>query len=244
VLDPAPPRRIDRERFNLLAGGDPAAIARAAAAHPLRREDLAARGLLFGAELERGLESLERVGEWFVTPEWLERERERIDERLAERAAAAPLDPGVPTGELAAGAWGPALLERLGVEQRGGKAYAAGAAPALGERAAEADALKARLAAAGPAGLRVEDAELASFLERAGELVRLGDGLAVSAAAYETARATALAQFEADGAIRLATFRDALEISRRPAQLLLERLDADGVTRRIGDERVVRRSAR
>jgi selenocysteine-specific elongation factor len=44
--------------------------------------------------------------------------------------------------------------------------------------------------------------------------------------------------------ITLAGFRDALEISRRTAQLLLERFDADGLTRRVGDERVLRRPSR
>jgi len=43
--------------------------------------------------------------------------------------------------------------------------------------------------------------------------------------------------------ITLAGFRDALGISRRVAQLLLERYDADGLTRRVGDERVLRRKA-
>jgi selenocysteine-specific elongation factor len=42
--------------------------------------------------------------------------------------------------------------------------------------------------------------------------------------------------------ITLAGFRDALGVSRRTAQLLLERFDADGLTRRVGDERVLRRS--
>ncbi len=180
-----------------------------------------------------------------MTAEWLEAQRAAIAERLAARAASTPLDPGVPTGELFAGSpWAAAVLERLGVEQRAGKAYAPGAAPALGERAPEAEALAAELAAAGPAGLRVEDRELAAFLEREGELVRLGDGSAVSARAYADARAAAIAEFEEHGAIRLARFRDALGISRRPAQLLLERMDADGITRRVGDERTLRRSAR
>jgi hypothetical protein len=44
--------------------------------------------------------------------------------------------------------------------------------------------------------------------------------------------------------ITLAGFRDALGISRRVAQLLLERYDADGLTRRVGDERVLRKAAR
>jgi hypothetical protein len=34
-----------------------------------------------------------------------------------------------------------------------------------------------------------------------------------------------------------------LGISRKTAQMLLERFDADGVTRRQGDERVLRRRA-
>jgi selenocysteine-specific elongation factor len=245
VLDPAPPRRTDAQRTGLLAAGDPGAIARAAAAEPLRRGDLAARGLLFGPELDGGLAALDRAGDWFFTAEWLETRRAAVSERLAARAASTPLDPGVPTGELFAGApWAAAVLERLGVEQREGKAYSRGAVPALGERAGEAEALAAELAAAGPAGLRVEDRELAAFLEREGELIRLGDGSAVSAAAYAAARAAAVAEFEEHGAIRLAWFRDALGISRRPAQLLLERMDADGITRRVGDERTLRRSAR
>jgi selenocysteine-specific elongation factor len=245
VLDPAPPRRADPERMALLAGGDPGAIARAAAVEPLRRVDLAARGLLFGADLDSGLAALERVDDWYVTAEWLERQRDEVERRLAKRAASSPLDPGVPTGELfRAAPWAAALLERLVLEQRSGKAYAPGAAPSLGERAPAAEALAAELAAAGLAGLRVEDRELAAFLERDGALVRLGDGLAVSAAAYAEARAAAVSEFEEHGSIRLARFRDAVGISRRPAQLLLERMDADGITRRVGDERMLRRSAR
>ena len=55
------------------------------------------------------------------------------------------------------------------------------------------------------------------------------------------ARQALVAECEAAGRITLARFRDLLGIGRRAAQLLLERLDADGVTRRIGDERVLRR---
>ncbi|TML32931.1 MAG: hypothetical protein E6G29_12730, partial [Actinobacteria bacterium] len=43
--------------------------------------------------------------------------------------------------------------------------------------------------------------------------------------------------------ITLARFRDLIGSSRKTSQLLLERFDADGVTRRVGDERVLRRSA-
>ncbi len=43
------------------------------------------------------------------------------------------------------------------------------------------------------------------------------------------------------GSITLAELRDDLGASRRIAQGLLERLDADGFTRRDGDRRVLRR---
>src|SRR5581483_11578474 len=83
--------------------------------------------------------------------------------------------------------------------------------------------------------VKVEDAALARFLENDGRLVRVGDGYAISQQAYEQARSVL-----ADG-ITLAQFRDALGVGRKTAQMLLERFDADGVTRRVGDARVLRR---
>jgi selenocysteine-specific elongation factor len=91
--------------------------------------------------------------------------------------------------------------------------------------------------------VKVADAELARFLEQNGRLIRLGDGYAVSPAAYERARVLVVEECERAGQIALARFRDLAGCGRRDAQLLLERLDADGVTRRVGDARVVRRSA-
>ena len=90
--------------------------------------------------------------------------------------------------------------------------------------------------------VKVEDAQLARFLEAEGRLVRVGDGHAVAPSAYARARETLVAELETAGTITLARFRDLLGISRKPAQLLLERFDADGVTRRVGDERMLRRS--
>ena len=74
--------------------------------------------------------------------------------------------------------------------------------------------------------------------------MRLGDGFAVSADAYEVARDVVVRECAAQGEITLARFRDLAGVGRRDAQLLLERLDVDGVTRRIGDRRVLRRSGR
>src|SRR5207302_9527441 len=123
------------------------------------------------------------------------------------------------------------------VERGDGKPYAPGAAASLGDRAEAAKRLEAEVDA--EAITKVDDPELAAYLEAAGRLKRVGDGFAVSSKLYARGRET-LTTLEP---ITLAGFRDALGISRRTAQLLLERFDADGLTRRVGDERVLRRSA-
>ena len=53
----------------------------------------------------------------------------------------------------------------------------------------------------------------------------------------------ALTECRASGELTLARFRDLVGTGRRDAQLLLERFDRDGLTRRVGDARVLRRAA-
>jgi selenocysteine-specific elongation factor len=245
VLDPAPPRALDLARFRLLDTGDPASIVRAIVQAPVRRADLAARALLAADELDEGLRAVERAGDWLFARGWLEELRTSVHARLEERARRSPIDPGLPIGELVpAEPWRPAILALLGIDQRKGKAYLPGAAASLAGREEAAARLEGELAAAGLAPVAVDDPKLAAFLEAEGRLVRVGDGLAVGADAYERARAALVEECEREGRITLARFRDLLGISRRPAQLLLERFDADGLTRRVGDERVLRRAVR
>jgi selenocysteine-specific elongation factor len=165
-------------------------------------------------------------GEWRWSQEWLDELRAELDRALD---SADPLDPGVP---VPAAAWARAVVPQLGLELRGAKLYRPGATAELGERADAAEALAAEL---GVEPIRVEDPALGRYLEEQGRLVRVGDGFAISPAAYEQARGVL-----ADG-ITLARFRDALGVGRKTAQLYLERFDADGVTRRVGDARVLRR---
>jgi selenocysteine-specific elongation factor len=167
-------------------------------------------------------------GEWRWSPAWLDELRADLERAID---AADPLDPGV---AVPAAEWSRAVVPHLGLELRGAKLYRPGAGPELGERAAAAEELAAQL---GVEPVRVEDAALARFLEEKGRLVRVGDGFAISPQAYEQARALLV-----DG-ITLARFRDALGVGRKTAQLYLERFDADGVTRRVGDTRVLRRRA-
>jgi selenocysteine-specific elongation factor len=138
--------------------------------------------------------------------------------------------------------WSAQIVPLLGLERRGAKLYRPGASGSLGARESEAAELEAQLGPS-PSPVKVEDAQLARFLEDRGRLVRVGDGYAISPRAYEHAREVLLRELEAAERITLARFRDLLATSRKTAQLLLERFDADGVTRRIGEERVLRRTA-
>jgi selenocysteine-specific elongation factor len=191
VIDAAPQRHADLERF-----------------------ERSARGEHVSEPVEQRLDELRR----------------RVERQLD---AADPLDPGIP---IPAEPWARKLLPLLPLEQRGAKLYRPGAYGSLGEREAEARELEATL---GLEPVKVQDARLARFLEERGRLVRVGDGYAVSPSAYDRARAVLVENCP----ITLARFRDLLGMSRKTAQLLLERFDADGLTRRVGDERVLRRAA-
>jgi selenocysteine-specific elongation factor len=136
------------------------------------------------------------------------------------------------------------VLPLLELERRGSKLYLPGATATLAGREQEADALEQQLAAAGVAATKVADADLARFLEARGALVRLGDGYAIGSGGYAVAKDVVLQECRAAGEIGLARFRDLVGTGRRDAQLLLERFDQDGITRRVGDARVLRRAAR
>jgi selenocysteine-specific elongation factor len=218
VLDPRPPRRIEVERLERLERGELAATVR----EPVRAASLSHLGELDG---------LVRAGEWVFSPAWLEELRSGLEARLAH---ADPRDPGI---DPPAAPWAAAVVPLLGFERRGSRLYLPGAVA----RVEGGDELLAELEAAGPSPVKVGDPKLARALEQAGKLVRVGDGLAVGVAAYDAARVALIAECEAAGSIGLARFRDLLGVGRRAAQLLLERFDADGLTRRVGDQRVLRR---
>jgi selenocysteine-specific elongation factor len=237
VLDPAPARGLERARLEALDRGGPEEIVRALVHEPVSGASLQARGLLPPDELARGLASVRAAGEYHFSEAWLEGLRGTVRERLAARAASNPLDPGLPLAELLPPEpWTQHVLNLLGVERRGAKAYLPGATAALGAREDAAADLVAQLAREEIA--KVEDGQLAAFLEHEGRLRRVGDGFAVSTTLYDRGRET-LAQLDT---ITIAAFRDALGVGRRTAQLLLERYDADGLTLRRGDVRVLRRA--
>jgi selenocysteine-specific elongation factor len=221
VIDPAPPRHASAERMNLVEQGAIAAIVH----EPVRAD--AVRHLADGE-----IEGVQAADGWLFSPVWLAELRAEIERRIA---GADPLDPGVPPPSEP---WAPAIVPLLGFERRGAQLYLPGATAELGARAEAAAVLESQL---GLAPLKIDDPSLARFLEDQGRLVRVGDGYAISAEAYDGARDALVAECESAGRISLARFRDLLGVGRKTAQLLLERFDSDGLTRRVGDERVLRR---
>ncbi len=226
VLDPSPPRHRNATRMKLLERGEVAATIY----EPVLLDSL--RHVLDGEP-----EGVERAGPWLFSRAWLEKLELELRTRIE---AADPLDPGVAPPSAP---WAADVLPLLTFERRGAKLYLPGAAATLGARTEEADALERELAAAGVRATKVEDDELARFLEASARLVRLGDGYAIGAEAYEVAKDVMLTECGAAGEITLARFRDLAGTGRRDAQLLLERFDRDGITRRVGDRRVLRRAA-
>ena len=226
VVDPLPPRHRDEERVALIAAGDVASTVDT----PVRTDSL--RFVLDGV-----LEGVERAGPWALSASWLAAYEQDLRMRIA---AADPLDPGIP---LPSDDWATEVLTLLPFERRGSKLYLPGSVPTLAGRETDAAALEAELASAAMRATKVEDDELARFLEASGRLVRLGEGYAIGADAFEVAKDVLLTECRAAGDISLARFRDLVGTGRRDAQLLLERFDADGLTRRVGETRVLRRAA-
>jgi selenocysteine-specific elongation factor len=122
------------------------------------------------------------------------------------------------------------------------------APPAPPPLSAAALALEERLRAAGheppsEADLAPHAAELAA-LRAAGRAVRVGRSMVAHPDALAAVRERVSAIVAAEGQVTLARLRDELGTSRRYAQALLERLDAERFTRRLPDDaRVLRREA-
>ena len=222
VLDPLPPRRVDVARLELLERGDVAATV---------HEPVRASSLRYLAQGE--LAGVQRAAEWVFSPSWFVELRGELEARLSK---ADPRDPGI---DPPAAPWAAAIVPLLGLERRGSRLFL----PGTKAEAAGGEELLGELESAGLNPVKVGDPKLARLLEQEGKLVRVGDGLAVGRGAYDHARDTLLEECSAAGGITLARFRDLLGIGRHSAQLLLERFDSDGLTRRVGDKRVLRRAA-
>jgi selenocysteine-specific elongation factor len=259
VVDPRPRRHGPGSehvaRLAALASGDPLErLALALAEAP--------SGLSFAEADHRLLEQLrgagratsagERGQRWF-SPERLAQAQEQIAGALAratrpasrgglareagldEEAAGAVIETLVAGGR--ARAVGPGFVS----SKRGSAAddpLAAGLLAAL-----EADGLEPRAPDALAAAVGADAATVRDTLERLAledGIVRVKPALYYHRAAHDEARRRVIEICRRDGAVTIAGLRDELETSRKYAQALLEHFDAERLTRRRGDQHVLR----
>lgn len=169
---------------------------------------------------------------------------------LAAYHAAHPLRFAMPREELRGA---------FGLPQREFAAVLGGLAPGIvarGEGVVEAGwepqppppqraAIEAAAQALAAGGLQPERVPLqpsiAAYLVDAGRAVDCGDGVLLHADAFESARRQITdAMISSATPLTLAETRDLLGVSRRNAQAILEALDRQGVTMRVGDGRTLR----
>jgi selenocysteine-specific elongation factor len=193
-----------------------------------------------------------RLGDWIFSEDaWLAI-ASRADEQLAAYHQAHPLRPGMAREEL---------RSRLGVSSA--------AFPVVVRGLAEEGRLVERNGSLASPDHRVEldGAELVQVLEREpfappslpdairqsgvtdelvralaqrGDIVRMSDDVAFARSAYDSAVQIVKELIAANGSVTVAQLRDRLGASRRPVLALLEHLDAERVTRRVGDARTLR----
>ncbi len=83
--------------------------------------------------------------------------------------------------------------------------------------------------------------DLLAYLEDRGDIVRVDERVVFAAEAYREMMERVVAHLKERETITLAQVRDLLGTSRRYAQALLEHMDQQRITRRVGDERVLRK---
>jgi selenocysteine-specific elongation factor len=201
--------------------------------------------------------SARRVDDWiFSEPAWRSLAT-RAAEELAAYHDAHPLRPGMPREELrsrlgVSNASFPAVVRGLAedgrVVERNGALAAPGHEVAVATDAGPAAELVRLLGVSPFAPPSLGDAarqagasdELVRALAQSGEIVRVGDDVAFTRHGYESAVSLVRELIEANGSVTVAQLRDRMGASRRPVLALLEHLDAQRVTRRVGDARTLR----
>jgi selenocysteine-specific elongation factor len=221
------------------------------------------RGVTVGALLKATLASqadvdklqARRLGEWLFSDEAWKEITERSLRELASYHAAHPLRSGMAREELRSRLGVPpasftpvveALVAQGSVAERNGSLAIPQHEVALETEAA--DALIRELGAEPLAPPSLVEAmqksgatqEMVRALAQRGDIVRVSDDLAFTKDAYVSAIALVREIIASTGSITVAQLRDRMRASRRPALALLEHLDSERVTRRVGDTRVLR----
>lgn len=236
-------------------------VARAAATTPEALASLAVaeRGVVAAADL-RWLEAAAPAGvvtlETHVASEaWFDAARDRIEDALRRFHAASPLERGMPREALRReagfdeGRLYDEVLNAIGpaVAQDGTSVRLAGHRVTLSpDLEAARGTLLAELDAAGFSPPPAADlaarygAALIKTLVDAGELIKITPDICYAAGRIGDAKRIIAAAAAAEGPLTAGRIKELLGTSRKYAIPLLERLDADGFTRRDGDVRIVR----
>ena len=82
--------------------------------------------------------------------------------------------------------------------------------------------------------------ELLAYLLERGAVVKVNESVVFTAAAYQDMAARIVAHLNERGTVTVADARDLFGASRKYVLPLLEYLDQQRITRRVGDERVLR----
>ncbi len=185
----------------------------------------------------------------YATSAWARDVEQRVHDAVASYHVAHPLRAGMPQEEL---------RSRLGIDAKAFTLLIAACSPlhATGpiialtsfaprptaEQHAQIERYLASLSA--PADQRPTapalDPSLHAYLVETGAVVDAGDGIVFDAAVFASMREHVRAHITQHGSITLAHARDIFGTSRKSAQAALEQLDRERVTRRVGDERVLR----
>jgi len=185
------------------------------------------------------------AGEHLVATETLEELRRRALELVADHHRRQPLEPGFDLPALAAALGLDATRTRAAIEGTDGLVVEQGRARLASHRGRvagepEAQRLLAALDAvpfSPPAPAEVGGSpDIVRGLLREGLLLDL-DGTIFTATAVEKARQVVREGFERHGSLTVSQARDLLGSSRKYVLAILAHFDAEGVTRRRGDER-------
>ena len=263
-------RRYDEQaiqRLENLTGGSHADLL-AATLEPvgsLGRNELAGRSGLAESEFAPALAKalaegrVVAVGSKYFGTGALDRLKAQIDSALAEFHQANPLRPGMPRAELRSQTglsveiFGE-ILSGLDAKRkvRTGEVFVAQINHAPEFTPATEAAAKALLERLSGAGFEVPPLpalagevgvgeDVLQALEDAGRLVRVAANIAYEGVAYADLVEQVSALIDECGRIDVAGLRDHFGSSRKYCLALLEHLDSTGVTRRVGDARVLRK---
>ncbi|MDP9456671.1 MAG: selenocysteine-specific translation elongation factor [Actinomycetota bacterium] len=261
VLDAAPVgRRPEPGWLEALESGDPERIVplalRRSRGSGMTAEELSLvvpSGSLNGnlAKIEDDPE-IAKLGELYAPAREVKEARKRLMKALKKRAGERPESPEISVAEArTATGLDARLADALVFELSGGDIRVGDAGVRLPdadevppELEREAEAVLETLRAAGTEPPAMEATPAVRLLLKRKFAVRLGEGLFGSREAAEEILEEVKEACREEGELTLAAFRDRLGTTRKFAQAWLEYADAEGVTRRVGDARVLTRRYR